>query len=472
MEFQLPLSRAMFALNNILLAVVMMLAVLWAAWFMGRWSARRERRAADALGAVMQATVLRRNLKETMGQLLETTVSGLNADSGALHLADEQTGGLRLVYAVGIVQLARLTHIPFDDPLVAYLEADADGVVTADVDDDGLPWASLANGKGVALTTVPIGRARRRSGKLQGLITLGWSSCRAATANRAALLNIGRYVQQVLGDFEEIEQRARDIQALSAELQRQDVLARTSAHDVLNMLTSAYGTCSTMLLDGHIAPADREPLERALAQMALVNQMLEDLRDPDRPTQPERVRVEDLVELAAGMMAPYQSGLPVRFVLDVPPGLPDAWGERVEILRVLDNLLANAVRHNGDFTPIQVWLQVRRVGDELEFEVGDSGGGISPDVFERLFELGFRMDSTGRVRGHGMGLWSCRRIVESHGGRIWVEGRPGEGARFYFTLPIAAERATGSEIELRLLAVDRGQPALAGVPLPQQEVNS
>lgn len=471
MDLQLPLARATFALNHILLAVAMALGVLWAAWFMGKWSARRERRAADALGAVMQATVLRRNLKETMGRLLEATVRGLNADSGALHLADEQSGGLRLVYAVGIVQLARLTQIPFDDPLVAYLEADAEGVVTAEVDDDGLPWAALANGQRLALAAVGIGRAWRRSSKLQGLITLGWPSCRAATAHRVSLLNIGRYAQQVLSDFEEIEQRAHDIQALSAQLQRQDVLARTSAHDVLNMLTAAYGTFGTLLLDGPIAPAEREPLERALAQIAMVNQMLEDLRDPDRPIQPERVRVESLIELAAGMMAPYQSSLPVRFILDVPPGLPDVWGERVEILRVLDNLLTNAVRHNGDFMPIRVWLRVRRVSDEVEIEVGDSGGGISPDVYDRLFELGFRMDSTGRVRGHGMGLWSCRRIVEAHGGRIWVESRPGEGTRFFFTLPITAERAMVSEMDLRLPAVNRGQPALASVPLARQEIN-
>jgi signal transduction histidine kinase len=445
MDFSSILTRAMFALNYILLGLLLVLAVLWAAWFLGKWSAHRERRSADALGAVMQATTLRRSLQETMGRLLESTTSGLNADSAALHVLDESDGNFKLFYTVGIVQLARLVNIPPDDPLRAHLEADRDGVVTGVVDDFGSPWAALAHGPTLALAAARIEGWRDR--KPQGMITLGWSSSQAAHANRLALLNISRYARQVLGEFEEIEQRARDIQSLSAELQRQEALARTAAHDLLNKLTFAYGTVSTLLAEGRVPIPDRESVERALAQITLVNQMLEDLRDPDRPIQPQRVRVEDLVELAAGMMVPYQANALVDFALDVPPGLPDVWGERVEILRVLDNLLTNAVRHNTDCLPVRIWLRARRAGGEVEFEVGDSGGGITPDVHEHLFELGFRMDSAGRVLGHGMGLWSCRRIVEAHGGCIWVEGQPGEGARFFFTLPVAPEVVGGSQSE-------------------------
>lgn len=73
----------------------------------------------------------------------------------------------------------------------------------------------------------------------------------------------------------------------------------------------------------------------------------------------------------------------------------------------------------------------------IEFEVGDTGQGISTEAQAHLFEFGFRADSMGRVHGQGIGLWSCRRIVEGHGGQIWVASAPGQGARFFFTLPIA-----------------------------------
>ncbi len=63
------------------------------------------------------------------------------------------------------------------------------------------------------------------------------------------------------------------------------------------------------------------------------------------------------------------------------------------------------------------------------------GNGFDPAVRDSLFDFGVTTDSTGRARAHGMGLWSCQRIIQAHGGRIWAEAEPGQGARFTFTLP-------------------------------------
>ncbi len=147
------------------------------------------------------------------------------------------------------------------------------------------------------------------------------------------------------------------------------------------------------------------------------------------------MRVEELVELAAGLMAVYQEDQAIDYKLDIAPGLPDVWAERVEVLRVLDNLLTNAVRHNADRSSLRVWMRVRRDGAAVQFEIGDDGNGFDPAVRDSLFDFGVTTDSTGRARAHGMGLWSCQRIIQAHGGRIWAEAEPGQGARFTFTLP-------------------------------------
>ncbi len=431
-------------MNALLLVLIVLFVVgIPSTWFAGRWFIRRERQEVDALGAAIQATVARRSIKETMGHLLEATVQSLHAERGAIHLIDKDAGCLRLLYAVDVVQLGQLTFISPDDPLVAHLKASDDGALIGKLDDPSAPWSALAGQPGAVIATARISRVTGRGATLDGIITLGWSSYRAAKASETALLNISRYAGQVLSEFEEIEQRARDIQALSAELQRREALARTTAHDLLNKLTTAYGAMSILLTDSRLTTPERELMEQGLTQMTLVNQMLEDLRDPNRPIQPERVRVEDLVELAAGMMVSYQASLPIEFSLDVSPDLPDVWGERLQILRVLDNLLTNAVRHNSDSLPVRIWLRVRRASevdaDAVEFEVGDDGVGISPGTREQLFGLDFEANSAGKIRGHGLGLWSCRRIVEAHGGHIWVESRADEGARFFFTLPVAVD---------------------------------
>lgn len=107
------------------------------------------------------------------------------------------------------------------------------------------------------------------------------------------------------------------------------------------------------------------------------------------------------------------------------------------ILRIVDNLLRNAVQHNGDSPALRIWLAARQVEDMIEFEVGDTDSGIALEAQPQLFEFGFRADSSGKVKGHGLGLYSCRRLVSAHGGQIWVESTPGPGAKFVFTLPIA-----------------------------------
>jgi signal transduction histidine kinase len=107
--------------------------------------------------------------------------------------------------------------------------------------------------------------------------------------------------------------------------------------------------------------------------------------------------------------------------------------DRERTLQVLGNLVGNAVRHAPAGSDVEVIVEAR--GDEVRFTVADRGPGVAPELLPRLFERGI----TGRRggKGHGLGLFIARGIVEAHGGRMEVKSTPGQGARFSFTLPAA-----------------------------------
>jgi light-regulated signal transduction histidine kinase (bacteriophytochrome) len=118
--------------------------------------------------------------------------------------------------------------------------------------------------------------------------------------------------------------------------------------------------------------------------------------------------------------------------------LPVVMADRGEMVQVLQNLLGNAIKYGGERPRIHA--EAVRRGDEWEVSVCDDGPGIDPRHHERIFVLLQRLHRNDEVEGTGMGLAICKKIVEHHGGRIWVESAEGDGARFTFAL-LAAEPA-------------------------------
>jgi signal transduction histidine kinase len=112
--------------------------------------------------------------------------------------------------------------------------------------------------------------------------------------------------------------------------------------------------------------------------------------------------------------------------------LPEVDGDRRHLRRVLQNLVGNAVRFRGERPP-RIDVSARRRGDEWLITVRDNGIGVDPDQTSRIFDM-FARASTDR-EGSGIGLAVCRRVVEAHGGAIWVEPAEGGGSAFSFTLP-------------------------------------
>ena len=115
-------------------------------------------------------------------------------------------------------------------------------------------------------------------------------------------------------------------------------------------------------------------------------------------------------------------------------------GDEAQLSRLFQNLIGNAIKFRGK-EPLKIHISAHREKNEWIFSVRDSGIGIDPEQAERIFAVFQRLHSREDYPGTGIGLAICKRIVESHGGRIWVESKPGTGATFYFTIPDRQETA-------------------------------
>jgi light-regulated signal transduction histidine kinase (bacteriophytochrome) len=118
--------------------------------------------------------------------------------------------------------------------------------------------------------------------------------------------------------------------------------------------------------------------------------------------------------------------------------LPRVLGDPSLLGVVFQNLIANALKYRGEAAPV-VELAARRDGDMWELCCSDNGIGIPQEFAERIFVLFQRLHGRGDYEGTGIGLAMCRKIVEHHGGHIWLDPAPGSGATFRFTLPADPE---------------------------------
>jgi two-component system, NarL family, sensor histidine kinase BarA len=158
---------------------------------------------------------------------------------------------------------------------------------------------------------------------------------------------------------------------------------------------------------------------------------------------PSRFELGGVIAQICALNESLASRKGLTLVSDVPADLPALTADREKVAHIVGNLLGNAI----DFTPRggRVWVKARsaQTGSihECVVEVGDTGIGIHPEHHELVFREFAQVDSSASRQHHGtgLGLTIARKLVELHGGRIWLESQLGEGSRFYFTIPYPAD---------------------------------
>lgn len=244
-----------------------------------------------------------------------------------------------------------------------------------------------------------------------------------------------------VGDFTERKRTEAELELAHANLERSnaelDQFAYVASHDLKEplILLAAY---ARMLEERHGDKLDEEGrtfLGHVRDEAGRMKSMIDDLLDysrlETRAEEPVSVDLGEALDTALRTLAPAIEEAGAR--VDVRGPLPVVEGSAAQYERLVRNLVSNAVKFRGDDPPV-VEVSAERADGEWVVSVRDNGIGIDPAKADRIFDVFQRLHGQERYAGTGMGLAICKRVVDRHGGRIWVEPAPGGGSVFKFAL--------------------------------------
>ncbi len=246
-------------------------------------------------------------------------------------------------------------------------------------------------------------------------------------------------LQDTLSDLkktqDELERKSQDLARSNAELEQ---FAYVAAHDLKQPLIVAGGYINRLrrhYKDKAEPDADRfigYALDAITRMEALINALLAYARVGTKAGDLKLADCNDIVECAT---ANLQVEIEKSCAIVTHDQLPTLLADNIQIIQLFQNLIGNSIKFRREEPP-RVHISAEHKEKEWVISVCDNGIGIDPKHCTSIFDIFQRLHETSQYPGNGIGLATCKKIVENHGGRIWVESSPGKGSTFNFAIPI------------------------------------
>jgi len=253
------------------------------------------------------------------------------------------------------------------------------------------------------------------------------SIARDITARKQAERDLERYAAELERAIEALRERNREL----------DEFAHLASHDLKEPLRAIL-TFSQLLeqdLGDNIPEDARHDLRFITNSAARMQRLINDLLTLSRAGRAEMkyatIPLANCVNTALDALSVRIRETGAQIEID---SLPDVTGDATMLAQLYQNLVGNALKFAGSVQIPRIWITATQQPTGWIFGVRDNGVGVKPDYQERIFQPFRRIQVVPNQEGTGIGLAICRKVVERHGGRIWVESTPGEGANFLFTL--------------------------------------
>jgi len=222
-------------------------------------------------------------------------------------------------------------------------------------------------------------------------------------------------------------------------------LVNMFAHDLKAPVVGTAGLVRRLLQGklGALSPPQQNYLETVDRELhhveELITRFLEFARLDLRimTPQPQALDMDSHCQEVLTLLQALAEARSITLVNDLLPKLPVLKADPLLFRRVLENLIGNAIKYSPPGST--VWLNAQVEDPAIRFAVKDKGPGISPVDLAHLFESFYRGQGVSNIPGFGLGLATVKRIIDAHGGRIWVDTAPGQGSTFYFTFPLEAK---------------------------------
>lgn len=273
--------------------------------------------------------------------------------------------------------------------------------------------------------------------RLEDLVKQRTSDLEAANVLLQVEIGERKRAQEVL------QQTAQELERSNRDLEQ---FAYVASHDLQEPLRAVGGYVRLLQLrfPDKMDPKAMEFIAGAAEGASRMERLITDLLAFSRVgTQGGAFVLCDFNELLARARYNLQTSIQTAQAAIQAERLPHLPADPTQIVQLFQNLVSNAIKFRSAAPP-QVQIAARQEGDRWIFSIRDNGIGIEPRYFERIFQIFQRLHTRKHYPGTGIGLAICKKIVERHGGSIWVESEPGQGSSFYFSLPAVSGTNSGA----------------------------